>query len=454
MSHPHAPLGLVRRVPLRLPKCYAQNVTKRQAVGSLSSRSYSAPGRFPLFGKLAVTIGLTNGLTNGLTRVLTGALLGAFSLTACSGTPGDDTPTDSPAPATPVPVASRELTIISATEADLTVSFAQAHAVTLKFGQSSYTYTRTVETAAATQVVHLYGLQPETTWKWQLYVDEQVVDEDTFSLPAAPVGPFRVLFDNSHGQQSGNADWVIDNDSPNPSPSSPASAEDWRGAYSSWGYDLFKSGRYVVTTNKSTLSDSVLSNVDALVVPEPNTPFSSNEISAMQRFVFGGGGLFIMANHSGSDRDGDGWDAVRVWQAVLSAFNPSLGITFQEVRDTDDPCSNLFSDPLDPVTAGPFGLVRYMGFNAGSLMTSSIAKNDTLQGLAWPDSTSQGYTQQWAVRGRYGEGRVVAISDSSPADDGTGQSGDELYDSWNLGDQQNDAFHLNATAWLVGDAGD
>lgn len=383
-------------------------------------------------------------------------LLPALLLVACSEEePDSPTPSPTEAPAgTPVPVASRELTVISATEADLAVTFAQPHAVVLKFGQSAYTYTRTVNTAAASQLIHLYGLKPETTWMWQLFVDGLVVDEGDFQLPAAPVGPFNVVFDNAHAQQAGNADWVIDNDAPAPSPSSPSSESDWRGAYSSWGYDLLKSGRYHVSTNKSAFSDSVLAKVDALIVPEPNSPFTSAEISALQRYVYNGGGLFLMANHSGSDRDNDGWDAVRIWESVLAAFSPSLGISFREVRETDDPCSNLFPDPLDPVMVGPFGVVDYMGFNSGSELDISISKNSTLQGLAWPDGVIQGYVEAWAVRGRYGEGRVVAISDSSPADDGTGQSGDELYDSWNLSDQQNDSFHLNATAYLVGDVGD
>ena len=45
----------------------------------------------------------------------------------------------------------------------------------------------------------------------------------TEETPNAPGGPFNVLFDAAHGEDAGNADWVIDNDFPTPAPASPSS---------------------------------------------------------------------------------------------------------------------------------------------------------------------------------------------------------------------------------------
>lgn len=48
----------------------------------------------------------------------------------------------------------------------------------------------------------------------------------------------------------------------------------------------------------------------------------------------------------------------------------------------------------------------------------------------------------------FGNGRIILITDSSPADDSTGNSGNTLYDGWNEGDDR--LFFLNGTVWLTG----
>ncbi|MFM7199709.1 MAG: DUF4350 domain-containing protein [Myxococcota bacterium] len=379
-------------------------------------------------------------------------------LSACSGSPPAESPTpeSSPTPALEaVTLSSLDIALRSATEATVRVELSGPSSLQLKFGEGFLTYTRKVSDIKSSHTLYLYGLEPEASYIYALSLpDGTVIKEGTFETGVAASAPFRVMFDDSHEQRAGNADWVIDNDAPKPSPSAPTQESDWKGAYSAWGFELHQTGRYQVETNRSTFSDSVLSGVDVLIIPEPNEPFTDNEISALRKYLSNGGGVLMMANHSGSDRDSDGWDAVRVWEDVWTGFSPKLGVSFEKVRDTDDPCSNLFSDVLDPVMSGPFGLVRYMGFNAGSLLDYDLSVNDSVVGLAWPDSTTQDRTGLWAVRGYYGTGRFVIISDSSPADDGTGQSGDELYNSWDYEGQQNAAFHLNATAWLAGDVGE
>lgn len=361
-------------------------------------------------------------------------------------------PTPDPAAPTPPAVSEISQLVHSATEATLSFTLQAPHALRVELDQGGTPVELEYEASDAFSV-YLFGLEPGVATAYTLFLDGIASATGLIELPAPPAGPFTVLFDNAHAQQAGNADWVIDSDAPAPAPASPSSESDWKGAYSAWGVALQQSGRYKLLTNTAPFTSSSLANADAVVIPEPNKPFTSAERSALKDYVYGGGGLFIMANHSGSDRDNDGWDAVRIWNELINAWDPGIGVWFQDERRSDDPCSNVSRNVLEPVLSGPFGTVRYMGFNSGSLLTLSPTTNPYLVGLVWPDSSSQSTSGLWAARALYGKGRVVFITDSSPADDGTGQSGDELYDSWNVGDQQNDAFHLNATAWLAGDVG-
>ena len=50
---------------------------------------------------------------------------------------------------------------------------------------------------------------------------------------------------------------------------------------------------------------------------------------------------------------------------------------------------------------------------------------------------------------RYGAGKVAAVGDSSPADDGTGQSGNTLYVGWDDPLATNDVVLLNMCLWLA-----
>jgi hypothetical protein len=54
------------------------------------------------------------------------------------------------------------------------------------------------------------------------------------------------------------------------------------------------------------------------------------------------------------------------------------------------------------------------------------------------------------IRSRYGLGKIAAIGDSSPADDGTGDPNDVLYDGYITGASGNNRKAImNATYWLA-----
>ena len=51
--------------------------------------------------------------------------------------------------------------------------------------------------------------------------------------------------------------------------------------------------------------------------------------------------------------------------------------------------------------------------------------------------------------GTFGAGKFVAIGDSSPTDDGTGASGNTLFDGWNDGNGDDGQLIINASLWLA-----
>ena len=143
------------------------------------------------------------------------------------------------------------------------------------------------------------------------------------------------LFDAAHAETAGNADWVIDESSsgavsrlPTPDQSTVTSSTPetyWLGALSSWGISLVKLGHHVESLpsgvaitylNSSNVQD--LSNYQVFVVDEPNTAFTTAEKSAIVRWVQAGGSLFIVADHFGSDRNGDGKDSVAIWNDLFA----------------------------------------------------------------------------------------------------------------------------------------
>lgn len=278
-------------------------------------------------------------------------------------------------------------------------------------------------------------------------------------------GPFKVLFDNAHAENAGNANWIIDDNFPNPSPASPTSTESWKGAISSWGYELWHTGRYRVETlapgKRFTFNDpnntQDLAKYDLLVVPEPNASFTGAEKTALLDFVYAGGGLFMVANHSGSDRNTDGVDSGQIWIDLAvnnGRLNDPFGIGFVRNAFTETPITNLAVLPDNRVLHGPFGQVTALGIHGGCSLKIDPAANSRVRGLIWRNGYPQGNTYVDFATSKYGNGRVAAIGDSSPADDNTGESGKDLFDGWQEAGVTNDILFLNASAWLVRDAGD
>ena len=286
---------------------------------------------------------------------------------------------------------------------------------------------------------------------------------------SAPAGtqpsPYTVLFDASHGETSGNADWVISASRPDPlgERASPRSETDWTGALSAWGVALHKTGRYRLMTlprggqisygERTNQLD--LANFKVFIVPEPNVRFVDAEKTAIMTFVRNGGGLFMIADHDQSDRNRDGMDSLRIWNDLMSdnavqGGNP-FGFRFDTLNiGSDNPRDIAPSAAAGPVIRGPFGTVTGSIIRGGTTATIAPADNPSVQALLYRSrADTQGTAGVFFLTSAFGKGRVAAWGDSSPIDDGTGSVGEQLFDGWDDAGGSNAILALNATEWLA-----
>jgi hypothetical protein len=281
----------------------------------------------------------------------------------------------------------------------------------------------------------------------------------------------KILFDNTKNETAGNADWVIDNDQPIPSPAQPGitslTLENyWLGGISSWGVEMVKQGFWVETLPSSgriSYGDGTntqdLTNYKVFVVCEPNNPFSALEKTAMMNFVYNGGGLFIVGDHAIADRDGDGWDALEVWNDFMTVnpikSNP-FGIIFDEGSNISaNPTLNISALPTDPILHGIKGDVLGIAFFNGGMMTINTTDNTSVRASVYQTGYSNtGTTGVMVAYATYGSGRVVAVGDSSVPEDETPQSG-TTYPGWtqpsvgSVADGDDGVLITNATIWLA-----
>ena len=275
------------------------------------------------------------------------------------------------------------------------------------------------------------------------------------TLWAGSLKAAKFLFDYTKNETAGNADWIIDSDYPYPQPQNPTSATDWDRALSSWGYALYRLGHEVVTLppdsaiTYGTSSPMDLSNFDVFVMVEPQNPLSSDEIQAIRDFVQHGGGFFMIADHNSSDRDNDGWDSPRVFNA---AFEDVFGVHFDTTGESNNSVSgawtNVSTQQNDSIIHGEIGNVDTFGYWSGTVIRLDTATNPSLRGHIWYNGEQEGSMQNVIVfSGTYGNGKIAGFGDSSPTDDGTGDSGDNLHNNWD--DYQDSICILNISLWLA-----
>jgi hypothetical protein len=336
----------------------------------------------------------------------------------------------------------------------------------------------------------------------RINIDDIIINDN--SGGGGGIAGKKFLFDASHYENAGSADWQMDADGTEnvptytggttletkaqrmPTPSytgitSSTSETYWKGAMSAWAVELVKRGHLVESlpsgaslTYGNASNPQDLSNYDVFMVIEPNRLFTATEKTAIMNYVSNGGGLMMIADHTAattagtdangynpSDRDGDGFDSPRVWNDLMTnnGINNSnpFGFVVNYVDISEQPTTHVYTGTntnAQLVLNGAAGTASLLAFYNGSTATLFPVNNSNVQGLFWRMSSTVGSTTGvMALLSTYGSGRVVFIGDSSPSDDGTGDTNDNLFNGWSgdspSGFTSHPALHLNASLWLA-----
>lgn len=291
------------------------------------------------------------------------------------------------------------------------------------------------------------------------------------ALPLSAQAAKKVLFDHTGWEDGGtSAYWIVDTHEPNPSPANPAVETDWNGGISAWGFDLLKKGYAVqilpATGGRITYNDATnaqdLKNYAVYIIPECYRMFTAAEKQAIVAFVQNGGGLYLMGNHDGATRvtssHPGSTDAFHVFNDLLANEGSGFGFTFVVGHGPGDANANTTTTAISgdggaiaqALVHGPNGLMTAMDFHSFAYLNLT-GSNPTATWIVQTQVSGDPATDYFVVASTYGAGRVVAIGDSSPSDDGTTTtSGKNLIDGYHS--NSNQAFDLNAVDWLAGSA--
>ncbi|WP_426641824.1 DUF5689 domain-containing protein [Paenibacillus illinoisensis] len=247
----------------------------------------------------------------------------------------------------------------------------------------------------------------------------------------------KVLFDNTHAQTAGAADWVID------------------GGFSDFGNALANDGYYVKELRKTTpFTYDDLKEYNVFVIAEPNIPFKTTEQAAMKEYVENGGSIFFIGDHYNADRNKNRWDGSEAFNGYRrGAFeDPAKGMSVEERNSeamknvtSSDWLSDNFGvrfryNALGDIDANvivsadqAFGItegVSAVAMHAGS--TLAITDPEKAKGIVylpktnakWNNAVDQGvYNGGGIEEGPYvavsklGAGKAAFIGDSSPVED-------------------------------------
>ncbi len=204
-----------------------------------------------------------------------------------------------------------------------------------------------------------------------------------------------IIFDESHGQKAGNADWVLD------------------GGYSDFK-DISEDLGFSIFSMKEYFNEDILSLFETLVIVEPNVKYSENEIAAIHNFIENDGELFLVSDHGGADRDGDGWDSVRIFNSFIQNYDLKLvGDNIEQA-----PIKNIKKHNITN-NIHKIGVWNGTSFEVNDNYNILIQDKDDKPLLVIDE-----------------EKKIIAYSDSSSFDDGTGAVGNILHDGLGWGDNE------------------
>lgn len=307
-----------------------------------------------------------------------------------------------------------------------------------------------------------------------LQVNAEGPSDPAPSITPATANGKKILFDNTHAQTAGAADWVID------------------GAFSDFAGGLAGAGYYVKELRKSTaITLSDLSGYDVFVIPEANIPYKTSEQAALVNYVKSGGSIFFISDHYNADRNKDRWDSSEAFNGYRRGAwsNPALGMSTAEaassamsgvassdwlstnfgVRFRYNALGNVVANNIVPpsqafnITSG----VSAVAVHAGS--TLAITDPTKAKGIvylpatsaAWSNAVDQGvYNGGGVAEGPYvavakvSAGKAAFIGDSSAVEDASPKYKNEetgntktTYDGYK---EQDDAkLLINLVNWLA-----
>ncbi|MCH4176599.1 MAG: WxL domain-containing protein [Streptococcaceae bacterium] len=267
---------------------------------------------------------------------------------------------------------------------------------------------------------------------------ESALDAPAVIQPASANGK-KILFDNTHAQTAGAADWVID------------------GGFSDFANALGNEGYYVTELRKTTpITLSDLEAYDVFVIPEANIPFKQSEQQAIADYVSNGGAVFYIGDHYNADRNKNRIDTTEAFNGYRRGAYSDMTTGMsdaeknsQAMQDvvSSDWLSNTFGlrfrfNAIDNVDAssvilddayGILNNVDEVPVHAGA--TLAITNPETARGLVylpsgltsankWSNSVDQGvYNGGGKEEGAYvaiskrGQGKAAFVGDSSIVED-------------------------------------
>ncbi|MGG3563128.1 Ig domain protein group 2 domain protein [Neobacillus rhizosphaerae] len=268
---------------------------------------------------------------------------------------------------------------------------------------------------------------------------ENALDPAPQLQPVGTANGKKILFDNTHGQTAGAADWVLD------------------GGFSDFANALANKGYYAKELRKtSPITYEDLQGYNVFIIGEANIPYKTSEQAAMIQYVQNGGSIFFIGDHYNADRNKNRWDASEVFNGYRRGAysNPTKGMSTEEASSAamqgltgSDWLSTNFGirfryNAIGDVTANDivapsqaFGIttaVATVAMHAGS--TLAITDPNKAKGIvylpptsvAWGNAVDQGiYNGGGRAEGPYaavaklGLGKAAFIGDSSPVEDAT-----------------------------------
>lgn len=288
-----------------------------------------------------------------------------------------------------------------------------------------------------------------------------------------------VLFDRSHGQTAGAADWVSD------------------GAFSDYADSIQKQGYDVKAIDgHSNITEASLKSSKIFVIPEANIPFKESEQAAIVNYVKHGGNVVFISDHYNADRNLNRIDSSEAMngyrrgayedmskgmnaeeksstamQGVKSSdwLSTNFGVRFRYNALGDLNTSNIVSSKESfGITEG----VKSVSMHAGS--TLAITNPEKAKGIVytpeqlpakskWSHAVDQGiYNGGGKAEGPYvaiskvGKGKAAFIGDSSLVEDSSPKyvredNGEKkkTYDGFK--EQDNGKLLNNITVWMSKD---